>query len=379
MFTSSGWREYPAGGEDGNGGDGDAMARLRRIEMQEHNRARVLAAARDEFTERGFRDAKIDQIADRAGLTRGAVYSNFPSKRALYFAVLARAAERAPEPAYPPTARTAGAALADFARAWLGRLPLSTEDRRSASRLGRDLLPEILADERTRLPYAQLTSLSAILLGLCLEQLPPRRPATRMVRVAETALTMLHGASQLAAAAPGFGEPFAVVRACAELAGLDLDDDWQPAYLPHVAPARPADQPWAPPAVTDALRDEPAQLGGDGIVALLGLHRLAAVEEALRAAPPAAAVTVAVVTGDPGELGPLAHLSIAELRGCLRAAVPLSAWPRLRVVPDEAGLLAAAAGVPAVSDATESAVRVRAGRIVARADGYGACHAIAAG
>ena len=57
--------------------------------MQERNRAAVLAAARAEFVERGFRDAKVDVIAARAGLTRGAVYSNFPGKRALYFAVLA--------------------------------------------------------------------------------------------------------------------------------------------------------------------------------------------------------------------------------------------------------------------------------------------------
>src|SRR6185312_10577699 len=60
-----------------------------RAETQERNRASVLAAARAEFVERGFRDAKVDVIAARAGLTRGAVYSNFPGKRALYFAVLA--------------------------------------------------------------------------------------------------------------------------------------------------------------------------------------------------------------------------------------------------------------------------------------------------
>jgi AcrR family transcriptional regulator len=354
------------------------MVRLSRVEMQEHNRAKVLAAARDEFTELGFRDAKIDQIAERADLTRGAVYSNFPSKRALYFAVLAQAARHAPDPEYPPTARTAGAALADFARAWLARLPLATEDQRSATRLGRDLLPEILADERISQPFAQLTSLSAILLGLCLEQLqPPKRAASRMVGVAEIALTTLHGASQLAAAAPGFGEPFAVVRACEQLAELDLDDAWQPAHLPHVAPARPVDQRWTPPAMTDALRDEPAPLDRDGVLAVLGLHRLAAIEETLRAAPPAAAVTAVLVTSNPGELGPLAHLTITDLRSCLTAAVASSAWPRLQIIHDESGVLAAAAGVPAVSDATESAVRIQAGRIVARADGYGACHAAA--
>jgi AcrR family transcriptional regulator len=354
------------------------MARFSRVEMQEHNRAKVLAAARDEFTERGYRDTKIDQIADRANLTRGGVYSNFPSKRALYFAVLARAAEQAPEPEYRPTARTAGAALADFARAWMARLPLATEDQRSASRLGRDLLPEVLADERIRLPFAQLTSLSAIVLGLCLERLrPPRRPASRMVQVAEIALTTLHGASQLAAAAPGFGEPFALVRACEQLGELDLDDAWRPAHLPHVSPARPTDLPWAPPAMTDALGNQPARLDGDGVVAVLGLHRLAAIEEALRAAPPEAAVTAVLVTSSTEELGPLARLTITELRGCLMAAVASSAWPPLQIVHDESGALAAAAGVPAVSDATESALRIRGGRIAARADGYGACHAAA--
>ncbi|GAA2755159.1 TetR/AcrR family transcriptional regulator [Actinopolymorpha rutila] len=346
--------------------------------MQEHNRGRVLAAARDEFTERGFRDAKIDQIAERAELTRGAVYSNFPSKRALYFAVLAEDAERAADQQYPPTATTAGAALGDFARAWMARLPLSTEDQRSASRLGRDLIPEIVSDERVSRPFSQLTSLGAILLGLCLEQFPSsRRAASRMVQVAEIALTTLHGAGQLAAAAPGFGEPFAVVRACEQLAELDLDDTWRPAHLPHVAPARPVDRPWRPPATTDALRDEPADLEQDGVLAVLGLHRLAAVEEALRAAPPESAVTAVLVTSNPGELGPLARLAVTDLRTGLKGAFAPSAWPRLRIVHDESGELAAAAGVSAVSDATETAVRIQAGRIIARADGYGACHAAA--
>ena len=348
------------------------MARLSRAELQEHNRAKVLTAARAEFTERGFRDAKIDQIAERAELTRGAVYSNFPSKRALYFAVLAQVADQHAEPKYPPTATTAADALADFARAWLARLPLATDDLRSASRLDRDLLPEVMADPRTSVPFAQLTGLNAIVLGLCLERL---RPSNRMVRLTELAITTLHGASQLAAAAPGFGEPFAVVSACARLASLELDDAWAPAHLPYVSPARAVDQPWAPPAATDVLRAEPTRLDRNGVVAVLGLHRLVAIEEAVRAAPPDAEVTLVLVTSDPGELGPLARLAITDLRGCLSAAVARSHWPRLRIVADES--VAAAAGVSAVSDATESAVRINGGRIVARADGYGACHTAA--
>lgn len=353
------------------------MGRLTRAEMQERNRAKVLTAARDEFVERGFRDAKIDNIAERAELTRGAVYSNFPGKRALYFAVLAADAERVSEPVYRSQGSTPRTALGEFARAWLTRLPLAT-DSSGAARLGTDLLPEILADERTRLPYTQLVHLDAILLGLALERLHRAgTPAPRRVRVAETTLTTLHGASQLAAAAPGFVEPFTVVSACEQFADLAPDDTWDAPHLTQVPPPRTVDEPWAPPVAVDALRDAPARLTGDGVVAVLGLHRISAIEEAVRAAPPDAEVTAVLVSGTPDELMALARLTVAEFRACLSQSFPSSSWPRLQVVHDQDGTLAAAAGVPAVSDATETAVAVHAGRIVARAEGWGACHAAA--
>ncbi|WP_410586788.1 TetR/AcrR family transcriptional regulator [Amycolatopsis sp. lyj-23] len=347
------------------------MVRLSRAETQERNRAKVLAAARDEFARRGFREAKVDVIAERAELTRGAVYSNFPGKRALYFAVLADLAERAPRPAAPPSDPAAADVLAAFARAWIARLPLATDSDGEDARLARDLVPEVLADEHTRRPFAQLMRVEAILLGLALERV---RPGRRLVRVAEAALTTLHGASQLAAAAPGFGEPFHLVTACAALLDLDLTDDW-PAEPPLTTQARPVSEPWDPPPATDLLTGA-AVRPGDGVVAVLGLHRAAAFEEAVRAG---ADVTAVLVTSDPGELAPLARLAVADLRGCLDQAIAAPARPRLRLVCDDGGALAAAAGVTAVSDATETAVRVEAGRIVARADGFGACHAAAVG
>ncbi|MEV0074564.1 helix-turn-helix domain-containing protein [Amycolatopsis sp. NPDC050768] len=350
------------------------MARLTRAEAQELNRAKVLDAARDEFTERGFREAKIDVIAERAELTRGAVYSNFPGKRALYFAVLAEEAERvAAEPPASDPALTTAEALGALARAWVSRLPLATD---RGPRLGVDLGPEILADELTHRPYAQLLRFEAVVLGLALERLAPS--AGRLVRVAELALTTLHGATGLAAAAPGFGEPFNVVRACEALPALGLADTW-PAVPPIVAHAQPVDEPWVPPAAFDSLRSRPAELSGDGVVAILGLHRLSAAEEAVRAAPADAAVTVAVVTGSAPELSPLTHLALAELRGHLRRAFPASAWPRLQVLRDDSGAIASAAGVSAVSDATETAVRITSSRVVRRAEGFGACHAAATG
>lgn len=347
--------------------------RLTRAQAQERNRARVLAAARDEFARRGFREAKVDAIAERAGLTRGAVYSNFPGKRALYFAVLADLAE---DPADPPAVaagevRSARAALGAFARAWAGRLPLTTDD---PAEIAVDLMPEILAEERTRQAFAQLMKLDAILLGLALEGLSP---AGRLVRVAEVALTTLHGTAQMAAAAPGFSDPFDIVAVCERLTDLDLVGGWPPTHLPWAPRAFPVDEPWSPPPATDAVRGETARLAGDGLVTVLGVHRLEAVEEAVRAAPSGTPITLALVTGDPGELAPLARLVIADVCTCLRQVLPEEAWPRPRVVVDAAGAVAAAAGVAAVSDVTEVAVAVRAGRIVARAEGRGACHATA--
>jgi AcrR family transcriptional regulator len=333
-----------------------------RAEMQERNRAKVLAAARAEFVERGYRDAKVDVIASRAGLTRGAVYSNFPGKRALYFAVLAT--DAAGRDLSSGTARTPREALAGLARSWLADLPLATDV--GPSRLAAELLSVVLADERTRRPFAQLTGLTALLVGLGLERLLAERTfRPRMVRVAEAAVTVLHGAGQLAAAAPGFVDEMVVVDACAQLADADFADRWAPPHLPYVAPARPVDQPFLGPFT------------GDGVLAVLGLHRLTALEEAVRAAPRGVAVTAAVVTGEPAELGPLARLVLADADRHLGAAFPPGARPTVRIVLDEAGALAAAAGVTAVSDATEAAIRIRDGRIVARADGHGAPHAAA--
>src|SRR5687767_4251309 len=100
------------------------MVRLTRVQQQERTRASVLAAAKDEFTEHGYVLAKIDRIAERAELTRGAVYSNFPSKRALYLAVLIDLVENSGGAEPPVGPESLADALGSFARVWLERLPL---------------------------------------------------------------------------------------------------------------------------------------------------------------------------------------------------------------------------------------------------------------
>jgi AcrR family transcriptional regulator len=62
--------------------------RLNRAEKREANRGRILRAAREVFGARGFHGATIEEIADEAGLSNGAIYYNFDSKGDLFLELL---------------------------------------------------------------------------------------------------------------------------------------------------------------------------------------------------------------------------------------------------------------------------------------------------
>jgi AcrR family transcriptional regulator len=62
--------------------------RLTRVERQAQTRSDLLTAARRVFVERGFYAATLEEIAEAAGYTKGAVYSNFRGKDDLFFALL---------------------------------------------------------------------------------------------------------------------------------------------------------------------------------------------------------------------------------------------------------------------------------------------------
>jgi TetR/AcrR family transcriptional repressor of nem operon len=78
-------------------------------QQQQENREAILAAARRLFKESGYAAVGIDAIARSAGLTSGALYSQYPSKQVLFEAVLE-------------------AELLDFPRRWLGRAAQSAPD-----------------------------------------------------------------------------------------------------------------------------------------------------------------------------------------------------------------------------------------------------------
>src|SRR6478735_9600303 len=65
----------------------ERWTRQRRVE---HTRSLLLDAAEEVFAKQGFGGAALEDIADVAGYTRGAIYSNFGTKEDLFLAVIER-------------------------------------------------------------------------------------------------------------------------------------------------------------------------------------------------------------------------------------------------------------------------------------------------
>jgi AcrR family transcriptional regulator len=59
----------------------------RKSDQSDATRGALLAAARQLFTERGYAATSTNEIVERAGVTRGALYHHFPAKRDLFRAV----------------------------------------------------------------------------------------------------------------------------------------------------------------------------------------------------------------------------------------------------------------------------------------------------
>lgn len=64
-----------------------ARTRLTRAEQQAQTRARLIEAAARVFARRGYQAASVEEIAEEAGYSHGAVYSNFEGKADLFLAV----------------------------------------------------------------------------------------------------------------------------------------------------------------------------------------------------------------------------------------------------------------------------------------------------
>ncbi|MFE3289792.1 TetR/AcrR family transcriptional regulator [Rhodococcus sp. NPDC059234] len=64
------------------------MARMTRSESQAQTRAHLVATARDLFLADGYAATSLEKVAEEAGYSKGAVYSNFRNKKELCLEVL---------------------------------------------------------------------------------------------------------------------------------------------------------------------------------------------------------------------------------------------------------------------------------------------------
>jgi len=77
------WEPDPSTQPSGSG-------RMSRAQRKEMTRELLLDAAIDVFAEKGYHGASLDDVADAAGFTKGAVYSNFTRKSDLFRALMER-------------------------------------------------------------------------------------------------------------------------------------------------------------------------------------------------------------------------------------------------------------------------------------------------
>ncbi|MGK8507059.1 TetR/AcrR family transcriptional regulator [Nocardia asiatica] len=146
--------------------------RLSREESRRQTQDRLLDAAAELFAERGVNGTSVEQIAERAGYSRGAFYGNFADKHELTLELLTRRTQRE---------------LDEVARLdHTSREPLREFNRARARHLGEwlalrlELVLHILRNPqlRSRLAEREITARNAIATGITQElPHPPADPA----------------------------------------------------------------------------------------------------------------------------------------------------------------------------------------------------------
>jgi AcrR family transcriptional regulator len=82
-------------------------------------REQILDAANALFAERAYDEVSIDDIANRAGVTRGLVHHYLGTRKDVYVALLERLGAQREQDLRPPVGRSARARVADSVSRWL--------------------------------------------------------------------------------------------------------------------------------------------------------------------------------------------------------------------------------------------------------------------
>ncbi len=109
----------------------EGMARVTRAESKERTRQRLLAEAERLFRERGYAATSLEQIAEAAEVTKGAIYGHFTSKEDLMLTAIEAARDATPDyvAMLNDRSRSLRERLAQFSRA------VATEDPADAAEL----------------------------------------------------------------------------------------------------------------------------------------------------------------------------------------------------------------------------------------------------
>ena len=200
--------------------------RLTRGESAALTRRRLLDAAQDVLLERGFHGASLDAVAERAGFTKGAVYSRFAGKGDLFIELLdARRVQTIREfEAVAAEAQTSGDLVRVFARWWTQRLREGPAWQLALiefwASAGRD--PALL--ERFRRAHAALFAGLSGALEEAADRLDVQLPAPS-IDIVRTTTALGHGMALELVVDPGAVDEQALARAFEALAsagGLDV-------------------------------------------------------------------------------------------------------------------------------------------------------------
>ena len=137
-------------------------------------RDQILDAANALFSERGYADVSIEDIASSAGVTRGLVHHYLGGRKEVYVALLERVGADREEHLRPPVGPSARARVADSVSRWLDW----TEANR-ATYLGTIAPGEDVADPEVRRVVAELVHRAVALLVVFHSDLAKDSPRLR--------------------------------------------------------------------------------------------------------------------------------------------------------------------------------------------------------
>lgn len=201
-----------------------------RAESRERNRQALLNAAGDLAKEQGYSGTSLAAVAERAGLSTGAVYSIFGSKVELFLEVLLPEWHVLQSEDLPTDEGDLTSFLDAYARQWVGRLRAG--DARQAFELELELYLAALREPRLLSKTRKIFEASEQRLATHLKGLagPPLRVPSR--EVARSLVAVMQGLSQISVALGEDPDEELFVRAALRV-GADASTDLSSKAVPH--------------------------------------------------------------------------------------------------------------------------------------------------